>query len=144
MLWVTMTIVRGRAIPEAEQLEVEPLAGQRVERAERLVEEQHRGLERERPGEGDPLARPARQLDGAGAGDGRVEADELGQRGQTCGAPFGRPAGELERIGDVGRGRPPRQEARLLEDQPDPRVGTVDRRAVEPRAAPVPAGGGRR
>ena len=49
----------GRPRPEAEQLEVESFAAQRIERAERLVEQEHRGLERERPGEGDPLPRAA-------------------------------------------------------------------------------------
>ena len=73
---------RRRALPEPQELEVEPLAGQRVERAERLVEQEHLGLERERPGEGDPLARPAGQLGGASPRDGRVEADELGERRQ--------------------------------------------------------------
>ena len=62
MLWVTITIVVAGPLPEPQQLEVEPLAGQRVERAERLVEQQHLGLERERPGERDALAHPARQL----------------------------------------------------------------------------------
>ena len=57
MLWVTITIVVGGALAELEQLEVEAFAGQRVERAERLVEEQHLGLERERPGERHALAR---------------------------------------------------------------------------------------
>ena len=57
MLWVTMHDRRRGAVPEPQQLEVEPLAAQRIERAERLVEQQDRGLERERPGERDPLAR---------------------------------------------------------------------------------------
>ena len=54
---------RGRGpLPQPQQLEVEPLAGQRIERAERLVEQEDLGLERERPGERHPLAGPARQL----------------------------------------------------------------------------------
>ena len=58
MLWVTSTIVGAGTLPEPQQLEVEPLAAQRIERAERLVEQEHAGLERERPGQGDPLALP--------------------------------------------------------------------------------------
>ena len=50
----------------------------------------------------------------------------------TRGRPaLGRPAGELERIGDVVGGRAPRQETRLLEDQPDARIGADDRRSIE-------------
>ena len=124
---------RRGPIPQAEQLEVEPLAGQCIERAERLVEEQDRGLERQRPRERDALARPAGQLGGSRAGDGRVEADERGQARETRGAPIGRPAGELERVGDVVGGRTPRQEPWLLEDEPDARVRTVDRGVVEER-----------
>ena len=48
---------RRSAIPEAKQLEVEAFAGERIERAERLVEEEDVRLERERAGERDPLAR---------------------------------------------------------------------------------------
>ena len=73
---------RRRAFPEPQQLQVEPLAAQRVEGAERLVEQQHLGLERERAGEGDPLARPAGQLGGpvpAHAGVERTSSVELGQ-----------------------------------------------------------------
>ena len=66
MLWVTMTIVVAAALPEPQQLEVEAFAGQRIERAERLVEQEHLGLERERPGERDALARPAGELGRAG------------------------------------------------------------------------------
>ena len=144
MLWVTMTIVVAGRSQRREQLEVEALAGQRVERAERLVEEQHLRLERERPGERDPLAHPARQLRPGGRPRRRVEADQLGQRGQACVAPLGRPARELERVRDVGRGRPPRQEARLLEDEPDPRVRPGDRRGRRARRRPRSAGGGPR
>ena len=66
MLWVTMTIVVAARSQSREQLEVEALAGQRVERAERLVEEEHLGLEGQRPGERGPLAHPAGQLGRAG------------------------------------------------------------------------------
>jgi hypothetical protein len=39
MLWVTSTIVG--ALPERQELEVETLASERVERGERLIEQQH-------------------------------------------------------------------------------------------------------
>ena len=77
MLWVTSTIVGAARSQRSEQLEVEPFAGQRVERAERLVEEEDLGLERERPGERDALARPARQL-------GRTVVDDAPGRGRRA------------------------------------------------------------
>ena len=40
-----------------------------VERAERLVEQQHVGLGGEGPGDGHPLAHAARQLAGEGVGE---------------------------------------------------------------------------
>ena len=83
MLWVTSTIVVAVRAPEPQQLEVEPLAGQGVERAERLVEQQHPRLEGEGPGDRRPLAHPARQLDGSGIGHGGLEPDELEQLGEA-------------------------------------------------------------
>ena len=136
MLWVTITIVVAGAFPEAQQLQVEPLAGQGVERAERLVEQQDLGLEGQRPGERHPLARPARQLGRPGGrrppdrGRPARSARPAAPRRRSVGQP-----GELERIGDVVGGRAPGQQPRLLEDEPDPRVRPGDRRAVEERLA---------
>ena len=48
--------------PDPLQLEVEPLAGHLVERAERLVEQQHLRLDHERTGDRDPLAHAAGEL----------------------------------------------------------------------------------
>ena len=129
---------RGRALPQREELEVEPLARQRVERAERLVEQQHLRLERERPADGRTLLLTAGQLGGPCRRRGRVEPDQLEQLAKTLVPALARPPGELERVRDVRGRRPPRQQARLLEDQPDSRVGPGDRGAVE---ADLPAGG---
>ena len=121
---------RAGPLPEREQLEVEALAGQLVEGAERLVEEEHLRLEREGAGERRALAHPARQLaDGA-------SPRRRGRRGRrssatTRVAPLAGPAGELEWIRDVVGDRPPRQQARLLEHEPDLRVRAVDRPPVE-------------
>ena len=73
-----------------------------------------------------------------------IEVDEVDQRREPGGAAVGGPAGELERVGDVVGGRPPRQQARLLEDEADARVGAVDRDAVEPGRRRSPAGAARR
>ena len=90
MLWVTMHDGRRRALPEAQELEVEALAGQRIERAERLVEQEHLGLERERPGEARRAGCvPPDSSDGREPRDGRVEADELGRARETRGSPLG-------------------------------------------------------
>ena len=62
--------------PDALQLEVEALAGHLVERAERLVEQQHLRLDHERPGDGDPLAHAARELRGPRLLE-ALEPDEL-------------------------------------------------------------------
>ena len=128
MLWVTMTMVVAAPLPEPQQLEVEAFAGERIERAERFVEQEHGGLERKGTGERDALGGPAGQLRRAGVRDRRVEVDEVDQRADPGGSALGGPAGQVERIGDVVGGRAPRQQARLLEDQPDARVGAVDRR----------------
>ena len=98
--------------PDALQLEVEPLAGHLVERAERLVEQQHLGLDHERPGDRDPLAHAARQLRGPRLLE-ALEADELDQ--VVDDAVRGLDARELERQPDVRDHRAPRQQRGLLE-----------------------------
>ncbi len=92
MLWVTMHDGRGGAVPEPQQLEVEALAGQRIERAERLVEEQDLGLECERSREGDALAGAAGELRGPRLDDRRIEPDEVGQARQALATARRRPS----------------------------------------------------
>ena len=57
---------------------MEDVAGHRVERAERLVHEEHVGVLGERAGERDPLAHAARQLVGPLPAE-RAEVHELEQ-----------------------------------------------------------------
>ena len=52
----------GELLLEAQELVLEPLADDRVDRAERLVHEQHRRVRGERPRHADALALAARQL----------------------------------------------------------------------------------
>ena len=52
----------ARSLPDPEQLHVQPLARHLVERAERLVHEQERRVERERARDRDALLHPAREL----------------------------------------------------------------------------------
>ena len=63
---------------------------------------------------------------------------------RRCDAAVGRPAGELERVGDVVGGRPPRQQAWLLEHQADARVRARDRGRRRASPCPARAPGGRR
>ena len=69
MLWVTMHDRRRGAVPEAQQLEVEALAGERVERAERLVEEEDRRARARAPGRARRAgaSRPTARLGGRSA-----------------------------------------------------------------------------
>ena len=65
---------------EPQELLLEPDADHRVDRAERLVHQQHRRVGRERPGHADALALTAGELVGIAVAVGRrVEADEVHQ-----------------------------------------------------------------
>ena len=122
---------RRRAVPQPQQLEVEAFAAQRIERAERFVEQEHGGLERKGAGERHALAVPPDSSDGRESADCGSRPTRSISVATRAAAALGRPAGEVERVGDVVGGRAPRQQARLLEDQADARVGPVDRRVVE-------------
>ena len=56
------TIVRCRLVLESDQLVLHVAADQWVERRERFVEEQHRRVDRQRPGQTDPLLHATREL----------------------------------------------------------------------------------
>ena len=65
---------------DAEELPLQPLARQRVDRAERLVHQQHRRVGRQRAGHADALRLAAGQLVGVGAAVALgIEPDELEQ-----------------------------------------------------------------
>ena len=109
------------------QLGADGRARVRVERGERLVEEEDPRLPCERAGERDPLALAAGELVRAGAGE-VVDAEALEQ------LPHARPAAEA----DVALDGQVREERVVLEDVPDcARLrGPVHRaRRVEPRLA---------
>ena len=76
MLWVTTTSVIDPPLPQSLELQVEALARERVERAERLVEQQHRRTPHERTCEAGLLRHPARQLGRERALE-AAEADEV-------------------------------------------------------------------
>ena len=66
---------------EAPELVLEPGAGDRVDRTERLVHEQDRRIGRERAGDADALALPARELVGIAVA---VLARDRGRRGRAA------------------------------------------------------------
>ena len=104
-------------LPDAQDLLVHPLAGHLVERTERLVHQQDRRLEGERPGDRDPLLHPARQLV-------RMVLDEVAQLDEVEHLLGPRApsravvAHQLERELDVVLDRPPVEQDRRLEDHP--------------------------
>ena len=79
-----------------------------VERRERLVEQQHRRVARERPGQRDPLALAAGEIAGTGAGEVR-DPEALEQLVHPRAAAEGDVAADVE----------VREERVLLEDEPD-------------------------
>ncbi len=103
---------RGLLGPDAQQLEVEILARHVIERAERLVEQQHRGLEHERARDRRALAHAAGELRGLRRGE-VLEADERDQLVDVV--LVDRLAGDLERQLDVLADAPPRQQRVVLE-----------------------------
>ena len=134
---------RPDPLPEAEQLDVEALAGERVEGAERLVEEEHGRLERERPGDRDPLAHPAGELARPRVGP-AVEADEA-EEVAGAGVPIRRPGARRPR---AGRRRWPATSATAGGAAPGRRgrrAGPVRRRLrLRPRPCRRRPGAGRR
>ena len=126
---------RRGLLPQREQLDVEAFAGQRVERAERLVEQEHRRAQGERPGERDPLAHPARQPVRPGGGE-PVEADEPEQLVRPRLAVGDRRPGELERVGDIVERVPPRRRRGSWNTNPTAGSGPVTGR---PSTSTVPS-----
>ena len=102
------------ALPQAQQLLVEPVARDLVERAERLVHHQELGLEAERARDRDALLHAARQLPrvlGLEAG----QADALEVLEGDASRPGLVEAMDLERQADVGEHGAPRKQRRRLE-----------------------------
>ena len=104
----------GELLLEAQELVLEAIADDRVDRAERLVHEHDRRVDGERPGDADALALAARQLAReAVAVLGRVEPDEAraARRRAACWRSFG-PAQQARHRGDVLADRLVREQAR--------------------------------
>ena len=118
----------ARRAQDRGDLLAQRLAQAGVEGGERLVEQDHLGVGRQRAGERDPLALAAGELVrvglGAAAQPDEVErlADALAARGAEA---------------DVGRDVEVREQRALLEDHPDPALLGLDPVAVRGDGAPA-------
>jgi hypothetical protein len=132
---VTKTeVIPVRWIPD---LAASPLAERGIEVRERLVEEEHPGLRRERPRERDPLLLPARELpDPAPLVPGEVHQRE--RRGDARRELAPAHAERLEPEGDVLADVEVGKERVMLEDHAEPpchRRGPRDVLALDEHAA---------
>ena len=96
----------------------DPAAGRRVDVPGGLVRQDERGLGRERPGDGHPLALAAGQLR-RGVVEAVAEADRLEPRPRPVAALRAAGAPEQEGERDVLEGGEPGHEVERLEDEPD-------------------------
>jgi len=104
----------------------------RIERGERLVEQQHFRLRHQRAGDRHPLGLAAGQF--ARLGSGLVGEADPRQRGRDLvAAHAGRQIGEAEP--DIVGHTEPRQQPRLLEDDADFRVRRRDDEVIEGHGA---------
>ena len=105
---------------DGEQLVLQPLAGDRVDRAERLVHQDHGRVGGQAAGHADALLLPAGELAGvAVAVLLRVEADQLEQLVDPLGDPAGVPAEQLGHDRDVLGHRHVREQAAALDHVAD-------------------------
>ncbi len=118
---------------QAQELALQPVAGDRVDRTERLVHQQHRGIGGQRPRHPDPLTLSAGQLRRIPrAVDGRVEPDQLEQFGDPAPDAGLVPAQQAGNGRHVRIDRLVRKEPDLLDDVADapPQGHRIDRRDV--------------
>ena len=130
---MTSSVGSRNSASSSRELAADNAAGVRVERRERLVEEEDRGVARERAGERDALPLAARQVAGPGTGEMR-DPEALEQLVDPLSAAEGDVAADVE----------VREERVLLEDEPDraalgrqvdPRLRVEPRRCSERDAA---------
>src|SRR5439155_8496336 len=116
---------------------LEPRTRDRVERAEWLVHQQHRGVGSEGSRQTHSLALAARELSGVALAVARLEADELQQLRDARADARLLPAEEPRHGRDVVADRHVREEAHLLDHVPDPSPQFDDGQL--PHAPPVDA-----
>ncbi len=120
---------------EAQELVLEPLTGDRVDRAEGLVHQHHRRVRGEGSGDADALLLTARELGRIAVGDLRIERDQLHQLLDAGATTLLGPAQQARDRGDVLADRPVREEADLLDHVADlaPQLRRVAIRTEAPR-----------
>ena len=114
---------------EAQEVVLEAVAGDRVDRAEGLVHQHDRRIRRHRAGDADALLLAAGELPGIAAQIARgVEADELEQFGGAGADALPRPAQQPRDRADVGLDGHVREQPDLLEDVTDaaPQLGQLE------------------
>ncbi len=114
------------AAPDPAQLGVEPLAGQRVQRAEGLVEQKHLRLHRQGARDRRALPHPAGELVRTEVVD-IVQADQAKDLGGPAHPGVRLPAGELKGKGHVLQGAAPGHEPWFLEHEADAFAGPRER-----------------
>ena len=128
--------------PDALQLEVHVFARHGVERSERLVHEQHRGIVDEGAGDGDPLLHAAGQLPRIAMLE-AGESDEGEEVHRHLLVPVATEPLDVDGQEHVVEHAPPRKEHRRLEHHSDVAPGAGDRRAPEPRLSRSRSAAGR-
>src|SRR6267143_5241905 len=124
--------------PELEELAAKSLRGEDVQRGERLVHEEHFGLDDECARDTDTLLHAAGEF--LGIGDFKtVEADGVNDAQGALAAVNRRHAPGLERSFDVFKNGQPREERETLKDD-----GDVERFALYRLAVPIDGASGRR
>ncbi len=102
---------------DGDELILQPLAGDRVDRTERLIHEQHRRVRGQRAGNTDALLLAAGELAGEPvAVGGRVKGDEFEQLVDAGADPAGIPAEHLGHQSDVLGHRHVREQPAGLDD----------------------------
>ena len=104
---------------QAQELVLQPLAVDRVDRPERLVHQHHRRVGGERAGDADALALAARQLRRVAPAQLALEADQVQQLVHARRRPALVPAQQLRDRGDVVGDRAVREQADLLDHVAD-------------------------
>ena len=137
MSWVTKIDRLAHLLVQAQELGLEAVARDRVERAERLVHQHQRRVDGERAGEADALALPAGELRGVALAVVGLEADQLEQLGGARAGALLVPAEQARDGRDVVRDGHVREQADLLDHVADAAaelddVLVADARAVDP------------
>lgn len=116
---------RAEALPQSDELALQAPPRHRVQRGERLVEQQQLGFGDEGTGKARAARHATRKLIGPGTGE-VVKADHVEDFDDALG-DFGLRHAAFQREADIARDAEPRHQARLLEYVADARVAGAAR-----------------